>query len=113
MGFESGPKIYKKGTWESPPVEKKADNPQDDDQRVRGFKIEGGKPKEIPLAEALKPREYPEQTEDQKVRRFIKTPEGLKEAPWGQPMTAKEKEQKEELGVWESALENAEKEKAA
>ncbi|OGN05906.1 MAG: hypothetical protein A2746_00455 [Candidatus Yanofskybacteria bacterium RIFCSPHIGHO2_01_FULL_44_22] len=83
MSFESGPKIYKKGTWESTPVEKKTDN-------------------------------LPEQEEDQKVKRFIKTPEGLKEVPWGQPIeTKKEKEQTEELETWENALEKAEEEKAA
>ena len=117
MGFESGPKIFKKGTWESAPVEKKTDNlpEQNEDQRVMGFKIEGGKPKEIPLAEALKPRDtFEKQEEDQKVKRYVKTPEGLKEVPWGQPVeTEKEKTQKEELETWENALEKAEKEKAA
>lgn len=117
MGFESGPKILKKGTWESAPVEKKTDNfpEQEDDQKVRGFKIEGGKPKEIPVAEALKPREpFQEQEEDQKVKRFIRTPEGLKEVPWGQPIeTEKEKAQAKELETWEDALEKAEKDKAA
>lgn len=82
MGFES-PKILKKGTWESAPVEKKADN-------------------------------LPEQEDDQKVTRIIRTPEGFKKVPWGQPIeTEKEKAQTEELETWENALEKSEKEKAA
>lgn len=120
MGFESGPKILKKGTWESAPVEKKTDNfpEQEEDQKVRGFRIEGGKPKETSAAEALESRKNLQKPlegeDDQKVTRIIRTPEGLKEVPWGQPIeTEKEKAQAEELETWESALEKSEEKKAA